>query len=41
MYSLQQNWRTGQNSFCLDAREVGEDGGGRERNVPNNVCTNE
>jgi hypothetical protein len=24
MFSLQQNWRRGQNRFCLEAREVGE-----------------
>jgi hypothetical protein len=30
MSSLQQNWRRGQNRFCLEAREVGEEeeGGG-------------
>jgi hypothetical protein len=31
MSSLQQNWRRGQNRFCLEARRVGEeeeDGGG-------------
>jgi hypothetical protein len=44
MSSLQQNWRRGQNRFCLEVR-----GGGREegkwravgRNGPNNVCTYE
>jgi hypothetical protein len=35
MSSLQQNWRKGQNSFCLEARGEGE------RNDPNNVCTYE
>jgi hypothetical protein len=27
MSSLQQNWRRGQNRFCLEARRVGEDEG--------------
>jgi hypothetical protein len=35
MSSLQQNWRKGQNKFCLEARGVGV------RNDPNNVCTYE
>jgi hypothetical protein len=44
MSSLQQNWRRGQNRFCLEAREV--EGirkglGVGERNGPNNVCTYE
>jgi hypothetical protein len=26
--SLQQNWREGQNTFCLEARGCREDGGG-------------
>jgi hypothetical protein len=25
MYSLQQNWRKGQNRFCLERMEVGEE----------------
>jgi hypothetical protein len=29
MSSLQQNWRKGQNRFCLEARGVGGEGGGR------------
>jgi hypothetical protein len=29
MSSLQQNWRKGQNRFCLEAREVGGEGGGK------------
>jgi hypothetical protein len=42
MSSLQQNWRKGQNTFCLEVRGFG--GRGREqraggRNDPNNVCT--
>jgi hypothetical protein len=42
MSSLQQNWRKGQNRFCLEARGVGgrkrEWSAGR-RNDPSNVCT--
>jgi hypothetical protein len=38
--SLQQNWRKGQNTFCLEERgwdkRVGWGSGGR--NDPNNVC---
>jgi hypothetical protein len=46
MSSLQQNWRKGQNRFCLEAREVrvrgrGRWGWGGGRNNPNNVCTYE
>jgi hypothetical protein len=44
MSSLQQNWRKGQNRFCLEARGVGVKGRGqeaKERNGPNNVCTYE
>jgi hypothetical protein len=43
MFSPQQNWRRGQNRFCVEAREWGKEGvgGGRERNGPNNVCTYE
>jgi hypothetical protein len=33
MSSLQQNWRKGQNRFCLEVRGAGG------RNEPNNVCT--
>jgi hypothetical protein len=42
--TLQQNWRTRQNSFCLEARGVGGRGMGQRaggRNGPNNVCTYE
>jgi hypothetical protein len=28
MFSLQQNWRRGQNRFWLEVREVGVEGGG-------------
>jgi hypothetical protein len=35
MFSLQQNWRKGQNRFCLEARGVGG------RNDRNNLCTYE
>jgi hypothetical protein len=31
MLSLQQNWRIGQNRFCLEVRGVGEGGGERRR----------
>jgi hypothetical protein len=31
MSSLQQNWRKGQNRFCLEARRVGESG--REQGI--------
>jgi hypothetical protein len=44
MSSLQQNWRKGQNRFCLKARGVGGKKRGRgagRRNDPNNVCTYE
>jgi hypothetical protein len=44
MSSLQQNWRKGQNRFCLEARRGGrksEGEVGRGRNDPNNVCTYE
>jgi hypothetical protein len=42
MSTLQQNWRKGQNRFCLEARRVEERGREqRERNGPNNVCTYE
>jgi hypothetical protein len=39
MLSLQQNWRRGQNRFCLEARGVsgGQEAGGRDG--PNNVYT--
>jgi hypothetical protein len=47
MFSLQQNWRRGQNRFCLEVRGVGERereeqgmGEGGER-CSNNVCTHE
>jgi hypothetical protein len=42
MSSLQQNWRKGQNRFCLEVRGWwGDEGGGGtgRRNDPNNVCT--
>jgi hypothetical protein len=35
MSSLQQNWRKGQNRFCLEARGAGR------RDSLNNVCTYE
>jgi hypothetical protein len=35
MSSLQQNWRKGQNRFCLELRGVW----GQGRSDPNNVCT--
>jgi hypothetical protein len=43
MFSLQQNWRQGQNRFCLEARglkgsQLGGEGG---RGGPNNVYTYE
>jgi hypothetical protein len=38
MSSLQQNWRRGQNRFCLEAR-WGREGGGE--GGPNSVCTYE
>jgi hypothetical protein len=44
MSSLQQNWRKGQNRFCLKVRGVGGRGkkwGAMGRNGPNNVCTYE
>jgi hypothetical protein len=45
MSSLQQNWRKGQNRFCLEAKGVGGQGrkwgGGWGRNDLNNVCTYE
>jgi hypothetical protein len=40
MSSLQQNWRKGQNRFCLEVRAV-RGPGTRGRNNPNNVCTYE
>jgi hypothetical protein len=43
MSSLQQNWRKGQNRFCLKVRgEKERQGTGTEgRNGPNKVCTYE
>jgi hypothetical protein len=44
MSSRQQNWRKGQNRFCLEVRGVGGEGEGGEegeRNGLNNVCTYE
>jgi hypothetical protein len=44
MSTLQQNWRKGQNTFCLEARGMerrGGHGGAGGRNGPNNVCTYE
>jgi hypothetical protein len=35
-YTLQQNWRKGQNRFCLETRGVG---GTWRKKWPNNVCT--
>jgi hypothetical protein len=41
MSSLQQNWRRGQNKFCLEVRGCrGEEEAGR-RNGSNNACTYE
>jgi hypothetical protein len=40
MFSLQQNWRRGQNRFCLEVRGVGrrrKGVGGRRNHGPNNV----
>jgi hypothetical protein len=37
MYSLQQNWRRGQDRFCLEARRVRGEGWGKR--WPNNVYT--
>jgi hypothetical protein len=37
MFSLQQNWRRGQNRFCLEVR--GLRGRGRGRDGSNNVYT--
>jgi hypothetical protein len=31
MSSLQQNWRKGQNTFCLEVRGWGGEGGGRRQ----------
>jgi hypothetical protein len=40
MSSLQQNWRRGQNRFCLEARGVEvEEQVAMGRDGPNNVCT--
>jgi hypothetical protein len=43
MSILQQNWRKGQNIFCLEGRGVGERErvGGGGRNGPSNACTYE
>jgi hypothetical protein len=44
MSSLQQNWRRGQNSFCLEVRELWgrrRRWGAGEKNGPNNSCTYE
>jgi hypothetical protein len=44
MSILQQNWRKGQNRFCLEARRVGGKRGEVETvgiNGPNNVYTYE
>jgi hypothetical protein len=44
MSSLQQNWRKGQNRFCLEERGVGRKERRQEagwRDGPNNVCTYE
>jgi biotin-(acetyl-CoA carboxylase) ligase len=40
MFTLQQNWRIGQNKFCLEAKQVagrGRRGRVEGRNGPNNV----
>jgi hypothetical protein len=42
MSLLQQNWRKGQNRFCLEVKGMGVRGRRRGvvgRNDPNNVCT--
>jgi hypothetical protein len=40
MLPLPQNWRRGQNRFCLEERGWGGEGvGGGERDGPNNVDT--
>jgi hypothetical protein len=44
MFSLQQNWRKGQNRLFLQARGMGGEGRGKGRggtDDPNNVCTYE
>jgi hypothetical protein len=46
MFSLQQNWRRGQNRFCLEVKgveeeEKGEGEGGEGSDGPNNVYTYE
>jgi hypothetical protein len=41
-FSLQQNWRRGQNRFCLEERGVERrrrEWGAEGRDGPNNVCT--
>jgi hypothetical protein len=39
IFSLQQNWRRGQNRFCLKVRGVAGERESRERDGPKNVCT--
>jgi hypothetical protein len=44
MFSIQQNWRRGQNRFCLEVRGFGERRrvwGAAGRDGPNNISTNE
>jgi hypothetical protein len=42
MSTLEQNWRKGQNMFCLEARGAGGRGRGiGKRNGPNNIFTYE
>jgi hypothetical protein len=44
MFSPQQNWRRGQNRFCLEAKGVvgaGQGEGAGRRDGPNNVYTYE
>jgi hypothetical protein len=44
MFTLQQNWRKGQNRFCLEVRGVGRrwrERGIRGRNGQNILCTYE
>jgi hypothetical protein len=38
MSSLQQNWRKGQNRFCLEAREWGEEVGRQGGEMAQSMC---
>jgi hypothetical protein len=40
MFSLQQNWRRGQNRFCLEAREMGKRERRTEGEMAQTVYTN-